>query len=360
MPTDDESTTAAADARGAGGGRVVAAIAWLVGFALVAAAGRALTPWPEDFAVTPKLAWLREHPDAVDTLFIGKSHVFRSFVPPVVDEVLEKRGRPTRSFNMGAEGMSDCEIDHVLRTVLELDGLQLDTVWIETPDWVWRSAVDENMDTNRSVNWHTPRQVARMLRRLVYLDEPWRDRVELAWMHLRNGWLRATSYGQGRRIVRSLLGHREPQPLTQEEIDRERGFQAAEEVDTTEARIRRERFAENAEEGLPQRVRHLVKRNRIVDDLSHYDFGALEAQLDVVRAAGAEPRYFVPPAMHPTQWVAPLAEGGHLPNDPPVFNDPQRHPQLFTLETRWDSHLNRRGAEVFSRIFANTMARDDD
>jgi hypothetical protein len=383
MPSE-ETPPPEAPVDGAGGERhgiLVPAAAWLGGFLLVLTAARQLTPWPEDFPVTTKLEWLAAHPDQVDTLYIGKSHVFRSFIPPVIDERLAADGKSSRSFNMGAEGMSDCEIDHVLRTVLEIEGLQLQTVYIEAPDWVFRSAADQSMDTNRSVNWHTPRQTWRMLRRLLYLepegdqelaldqgreageeadsDGGWSDKLELAWSHLRNCWLRTTSFGQGKRIVAHwLLGREDSQVMTLEEVGRERGFQAMDDVGTEDMLERRRRFVSRAATGLPLRIAKVIEGNAQPYDLDHYNFAALEAQMELVRAAGAEPVYFIPPAMHPSAYAFALDEGGYLPSLL-VFNDPERFRRLYVLESRFDSHLNRAGATLFSKLFASAVAQQD-
>jgi hypothetical protein len=330
------------------GRRTVEFGAFLTGLLIVALSGRALTPWPDDFAVTPKVQYLREHPDDFNAVFIGRSHVFRSFIPELIDGQLAAAGFDLRTFNLGGPGMSDMEIDHVLRTVLAIDGLDLDYVFIEAPDWI--RFANANLSTNRAVNWHTLRQTGRVIRAVFRRYPSWIERADVGWPHVEHLWLRFTGYGQGKRIAASLLGWPEEQPLTHEDVERERGYQAPDEVGTVEMEKRRAAFV-RTEPNYRESVASISTGNREPHDLDDYDFAALEQQIELIRAAGARPIYVVPPGMDPAAYAYALDEAGHLP-DLMRFNDPDLHPRLYRFGRRFDGHLNRLGAEDFSRLFA--------
>jgi len=75
-----------------------------------------------------------------------------------------------------------------------------------------------------------------------------------------------------------------------------------------------------------------------------------------VRASGCEPVFFVPPGTRPSPELPALFEEAGLA---PLFafNQPQRYPQLYRADFYFDaSHLNREGAEEFSRVFARLLA----
>ncbi|MHC4846570.1 MAG: hypothetical protein ACYTCU_10475 [Planctomycetota bacterium] len=325
--------------------------AWLLGFVIVAAAGNALTPWPDDFAVTPKVEYLREHAAEIDTIYIGRSHVFRSFIPEVIDARLAEAGIDMRSFNLGGPGMSDAEIDHVLRSVLAIEGLELDYVFIEVPDWV--SFTEDNLDTNRAVNWHTLLQTRRVLRAQFLAIDTWVERAKAGWPHVELAWLRATAYGQGKRIAASLMGVEEEHPLSPEGVAAHLGYQMLDDIDTDEMRRRRAAFVRNRA-GYPDRVKGIMDGNREPYDLEHYDFDALDQQIEAIRAAGARPVYIVAPSMHPAPYAGALDEQGRIP-DLMVFNEPGEYPLIYRYDRRFDGHLNRQGAREFSLGFAERL-----
>jgi len=329
----------------------VAIGAWLLGFVIFAAVGSTLTPWPGEFEVTPKVEFLREHPGDVNAIYIGKSHVFRSFVPELIDARMAEAGLDFRSFNLGGPGMSDLEIDHLLRTVLAIEGLQLDYVFIEVPDWV--TFTDENLDTNRAVNWHTLLQTRRAVGAVFESTPSWVGRAKLAWPHIELLWLRATGYGQGKRIVGSLLGWPEQYPLTPESVERELGYQALEGIGTPEIEQRRAHFVYHRNK-YPWNLMRITARNQAPHDLERYEFDALARQIGLIRAAGARPVYIVPPSTVATPHAYALQEQGHLP-DLMAFNQPEKHPLIYRFDRRFDGHLTSQGAEEFSDLFAQRL-----
>ena len=325
----------------------------VVGFVLVASWGLAATPPPEDFPITAKLQYLEEHIGDYDTLFVGRSHIFRSFIPEIIDGDLSRLGIDLTSFNLGGPGMPDVEIDYVLRRVLAMKGQNLRYVFIEAPDWVRQTG--DNAFTNRSIAWHTLRQTGTMFRTLALQDLPLQDRFQQMWDHLRMFGQRLTAFGQGRRILEELQGEVEFQSMSVADVARERGYQALDNLDDPSILKRRKGFLKRRG-GYRNRLTFLATGNTAGYDLERYNRAALESQLAAIRAAGVRPIYIVPPGMDPTPHAFPLQEAGLLP-DLMTFNDPRQQAFIYQFDLRFDGHLNRAGAEEFSRIFARAFSR---
>ena len=102
-------------------------------------------------------------------------------------------------------------------------------------------------------------------------------------------------------------------------------------------------------------VATIRRNNEDAVDLSHYNFAALRRQYAAARAAGAELLVVVPPSHEPSPLPRRLAEQGEIAVllD---FNDPDRYPELFRDDRRFDvMHLNRPGAVAFSRLLAQAF-----
>ncbi len=325
----------------------------VVGFVLVASWGLSATPPPEDFPITTKLQHLEEHIGEYDTLFVGRSHIFRSFIPEIIDGELSQLGVDMSSFNLGGPGMPDVEIDYVLRRVLAMDGQNLRTLFIEAPDWVRQ--IKDNAFTNRSIAWHTARQTGTVFRTLAMQDLPLQDRFLKMWDHLRMFGQRLTAFGQGRRIFDDLQGLVEDQPLSLEDVSRDCGYQALDNLDDPSILKRREGFLKRRG-GYRNRLDFLAKGNTADYNLERYNEDALASQMALVRAAGARLIYIVPPGMDPTPHAHALREAGLIP-DLMTFNDPRQQAFIYQFDLRFDGHLNRAGAEEFSRIFARAFSR---
>jgi hypothetical protein len=78
-------------------------------------------------------------------------------------------------------------------------------------------------------------------------------------------------------------------------------------------------------------------------------------QARLTRERGIELIYFIPPGYEGSPERLRLRESGLLP-DLIHLNDPERLPELFQLDHRYDKgHMNRRGVEVLSGHFAEAV-----
>lgn len=344
--------------------RVTAQVAvFLVGFGSASSLVRRAIPWPDEYGLRAKYEYLAEHASEFDTLFLGGSVTFYGIIPPVFDQVMAERGHPTRSFNLGVGGMTALEGDHLLRRVLEQPPRPLRWVFVEAANWDARIWYTTNTYASRMAHWHTLEQTLIALRSLSRTSDPpnpdegrlWRWKE--GWIHLVLAASHYTGIGQGPRIVPALLGldHERIEP-SRAELAELHGFVDLDQAQGEEWKARRRDFLAKQDAFLGS-VRDIDKGNAVTVPIDlHFNLEGLAAQMAAIRSRGAEPIFYVGPRNFPTPLEYSLAEAGVLP----VllgFNQPERYPNLYRPELRFDlNHLNRRGAEEFTRLLAEAFA----
>jgi len=81
--------------------------------------------------VSQKVDYLKAHRQDFDTVFIGSSRIYHGVAPKVFDAVMAANGRPTRSFNLGIDGMMPPESIHMARQLVAIHPPRLKTVFLE-------------------------------------------------------------------------------------------------------------------------------------------------------------------------------------------------------------------------------------
>lgn len=350
--------------RSARGGRALAlglrqGLLFLAGFSAVAAAVRTLVPWPEEYGLRAKFEFFAEHRDEFDALYIGSSRVFRAFDPTVFDAELAANGVALRSFNFGVGGMRGFEQDYLLRRVLELDPARLEWVFLEGGEWDPEFDYSFNAFSWRSVFWHSPRETLGVLATLWRGSGPVRHRLELAHQHLLLALHRFSSYGQGREVLKNLLGEsaadRRGRSLSHEALASGRGFESAEELAAESGLTRDEIWTDP--DNYRRRIEVLAGRSGERAPLDELPLFVQRRQLRLAREHGIELIYVLPPGLEPSPVRRSLHDAGEIPTlfD---FNLADSLPQLFDMDHRFDPrHLNRRGAQEFSRAMAREFVR---
>lgn len=326
-------------------------------FALVSSAIRPAVPWPGGFEIREKLAAFEQVKDECDVLYFGSSYVYRSFRPEVIDAELAEAGLDVTSFNFGIGGMDAFETDHLMREVLAMEPARLRWVFIEPRPWFGGIAQSPNAFTERSVRWHTARATRQALRSVWIKPAPLSAKADDAWVHLRLFARRLGNYGLGRTLVSHWLGLEEPAEaaLEMEDFVEERGYIALDDIDSQVFRQRRRALLAKPDEYAAQ-VANLDKRNAGRVDMTTVNVEAFRSQLEAMRAAGAVPIAVLPPGLLASPVVNSLWKAGELP-EVLFFNSPMEHPELFDIDMRFDrNHLNRPGAVLFSKLFAQTVA----
>jgi len=337
----------------------------VVGFGVTASSLRVVLPEPDRGAVSDKLAWFEVHRDDYDVLFFGSSRIDRGVIPARFDREMARRGHPVRSFNFGVPGMGAHETSALVRQVLERKPRRLRWVVVELEGW--SAALPEpNRFKRRTVAWHDPAETASVLRTLAMTPDPAvesagpAERLELAWSHLLHLGAWGTGAGRGRHWVEAAR-RAERRGRDAPDYADGGGFEPFSEsaYGTPSTHPFRRRFLE-----LVPVYRQAVARLTEADGpdgaaapLERSTAEAFERQVVSIRRAGAEPVHVVTPTVRPMPGLGRLAEAVGGPSVL-VFNDPERYPELFVVENRFDAeHLTTRGAELFTEHLADRFAR---
>lgn len=330
-------------------------------FAFVAVGIRRALPLPRTELLRSKIRYLEQNLDRFDVLFVGSSHLFRDVVPAVFDREMAALGHPVRSFNFGLGGMGPFEADYYLRRLLARRPASLRYVFVEAEEWdpeIYR----RNRTSRRVVAWHDLPATLAAIRVSLASRRSVPQRLGLAQLHARLFFMRSTNLGEGP----ALLEHFRAADVRRRERDRalleaERGFVALGEIGVAgEVTPGRREFLQSIDRYLENRealARRRREGRRLVP--AHpADRVLLRDQVAAIRAAGAEAVYLAPVILRPLDEYRELLERGVIPMLL-AFDDPVDHPDLFAVDVHYDAnHLNREGAEAFSRRLARRFVEE--
>lgn len=298
--------------------------------------------------VQPKLSWLAEHGEEYDTFYLGSSRTYRQIIPALFDSLMAEAGQPTRSFNLGVDGMRPPEDSYVLEQALKNRKKPLKYVFVECN--AIRVPIDpEKRDTIRTVYWHDwtrTSAVADAILKSDFKKKNWRDRGKEwkeRWPDLYEHsllWLRnTTEMGRGGDWLADRLLNRKTASLGMHDVGPLRdGFNevkpvrkmegaelAAYETDLAEMREKPPRVVY----GEPASQRELQYKKRLIEKHG--------GKLVLVVPPFTQNRCFLPEENS----AAPLVLN---------FADPKKYPELFEPRHRLDSgHVNTPGAELYTR-----------
>jgi hypothetical protein len=383
---------------GVGGtlGRVLVACA--VFGALIALFQRLAPPTGGDLVET-KLAYLNAHLDEYDTVFIGSSHVYRSFVPDQFDRLMAESGRPTRSFNFGVQLPNLYEDHYLLRQILARSNGRIRRVFVEYQ--VAMPQIDpENAFIPRSLYWHDRTATALAVERtldlaedvpgglrfvvkrsdrhsaLTKLAELLPDAWRIVLDHVQHYLVRQSMAGRGKDVLKGALGRTS---VTPREVAEKRGYLSLEEEVAKLARRgdrensytrRRERFLETQPEF--RRIVAALESQPVVFGDAEWmnaelfagpdgelrpidDLRLVKRLADDAAAAGVELVLVIMPSNTAEREVEATMER-ELGIPVLILNRPDRYPELYDPALRYDSgHPNEAGARAFTRILAHEM-----
>ena len=335
--------------------RLLSPVLFLVAFAATSALVGRLTGEPELGDLSRKLRAFEAGKDGYEVLFLGSSRVQRGVDPLLFDAELARRGIELRSFNLGVAGMKPHAANFLLREVLAAQPARLRFVVVEIDGWD-PDLPAVNRYGRRAIHWHDGAETLSALRSTLAADKPWPARVELAVQHLLHLGARLTAAGRGPDAVGNLL---EPADRTVPELP-SRGFKAfpVAPLDEPSHHPFRQRF-QREQASYRRAVTELADGPpRGPAGIPDFRLAALSAQAKLLRQAGIEPVYLLPPIPRPSPEVDLLARRGAIPNLL-AFNRPDLFPELFEVEQRFDhEHLNRHGAEAFTRHLARRFEEE--
>jgi hypothetical protein len=302
--------------------------------------GRLMPPVPID-QVSEKLAHFAAHKDEYDTLFVGSSRTYRQALPSVFDPLMTAGGRPTHSFNFGADAMFSPEDAYVFEKIAALRPAKLRRVFLEISGFNTDFAA-QPPETLRARHWHDWHRTMLICRGILSLNKrgKWRDpsRWSRALVHVRLMIARAVRLGDATSL-----------------FDRWRGAAAPFWSALGERRDGAIPYPEETPLSGEVRVlydQEMAKRRggkTRVRPLGPAPLQSLQETIARVQQLGAEPVLFIAPTSLTSQ-NTPASQVSVPVLD---FSDVERWPELFDPANRHDrGHLNLPGAKIFSRIFA--------
>jgi hypothetical protein len=294
--------------------------------------------------ISPKVRFIKEHRDEIDTLFIGSSRVYHGLNPSAFDAVTAAAGTPTHSYNFGVDAMLPPETFYVVDQILAARPRKLRWVFIELED-VQVTISPEHLHTQRALSWHDWERTWIVAKKLLELDihEKWKQKRSrilqnrnalAAHFHLFLQNLANT----GRGLDQTPLNPQE-EDLPQLEYEPKGDGYAP-----TAVRMEEQRRA-RYEAWVAADPTSATGR-----DVDRYADEAFRHYAEEFRALGATLIFFVTPgskAFLPSKFI------GNPPGAVMAFNDARAFPSLYLPSSRIDEgHLNATGAEEFSRLLA--------
>jgi hypothetical protein len=335
--------------------------AWALPFVLFAVTSLLFSRWiqrPEpaylaDSTMASKLDQLRRSAADVDLLFIGSSRVYRGVIPQRFDELAAERGVATRSYNLGVPNLLGAEIEYVLDSLRPALDRQLRWLVIDVGGLKSKLSHDDH-DISRVVNWHDRERLGRVFQIMRHEDAGRLDQLQYGARHLLSAAHRYARVGQGANRW-SVLGG----PPTAGELDhhlgaRRDGYVALEDYRPDSERgervaLRRELFLAEVQDYRDDVARLAADRAGEPAPLRPHERAILAALVEYARDLGAEPIFVVAPRTGDDQrYLESALREGVIPV---LFDyaDPERFPELYAVERRYDSgHLSRVGAELWT------------
>ncbi len=313
-------------------------------------------PWGHP-QLEAKIEHWRQHRGEIDTFFLGSSWTYRQISPQAFDQAL---GDGTRSFNFGADGVFYPQIPHVFA--------QLDAEGAKPKRWIVElsrivSAVDPELGSTREEKyWLSPAATNAMVRALLERpDKSWSQKllqssrlslqlVERAY-HVGLGADALEFLRAGQADVRFLGPNGDGFYPVEAQVEEEKGeaFDNAFLRDPASS----QKLAQLAEES---RQAFAIER---YPEPSREQLRELRGLIQKAEERDSELIFVVPPRLgRRYDLILPVAKA--LPPELVLLDiaDPSLHPELYGLELTIDrTHMNRRGAELYSQELAKVLRR---
>jgi len=322
-------------------------------------------PWQPGGSMADKLAAYEESAADYNTIAVGSSRVFRQVDPTTFDARMAELGYGTGTFNLGVAGMTAIETRDYLRRIMAVapDGLEFVIIAPETLEARLR---DGNVDAIRTVAWHDTTNTRIALRTVWSSDDALSDKADYAYNHLA-AYVTNLS-GTGQFLAEVAL---RPDPASVQSVGlRGDGWLSLDDFEAVGSNAvkrnlaNRQRRLEQAigPDGFPRVVERLTTAAAGADgqlpSLGELEADYLADLVSIVRAAGAEPIFLVPPGGddYSSGWLRRAATDGVIPVllD---FGDPRLYPDLFTYDAWFDqNHLDKEASIRFSGYLADEIA----
>jgi hypothetical protein len=322
---------------------------FLAGFVLTATWIHSLVPERQ------KLEWLDTVQEDVDVIFLGSSHVYRQFDPQLFDLERGAAAGDLRSINMGALGMGLNEESYLLQRILKERSPNLRWIVIEALPFDMQFQ-NENDFGKRRLEWHDSSNTWRLVQSLLQSELPSEEKWSLIRRHVEHWWRRSINLARGVDVAQAVTEEPTSFEGNPDFGVNQDGYVPLEMATATkQSRGMRQRFLNNPKPLLEaaRALSELEAVERTIDD----DLRSLVMHMeDRAAANGVGIIWWIHPNLERyLGWRKMKADGDiqHLVG----YDDPKRYPAFYQVRWHFDLyHLNRKGAEMMTKIFAQDFA----
>ncbi len=317
-------------------------------------------PFPPVAQVQTKEAWLDDHLEDYDTIFVGSSRAYHQIIPELFDQLMAKAGMPTHSFNLGIDGMVGPEDSFLLETVLAKRKKPLKLVLLECGAINTRfdKPAAEGAISSRQVYWHDfqrfalvaqtifasesnkkwPKSFAAIRHRVTYYCQ---GQMTCFLHHLHMHLCYETNFGRGCETLTKLFD--KPEPINWGYLGPKRDgyLEILHDINDHDwAGVQ----SQVADYKIYHKIEHGTKPSQML---------LLEKRQDV-QACGGKAVFFVAPSSTNNFYPSPKIK----PEMPVIdLSDPARYPEFFERSNRCDGgHLNAKGSEILTRRLVEQLA----
>ncbi len=329
---------------------------FLISFGVSGAFLGGVVPRPGVPGVSAKLEELKRRGEEVDVLFVGTSRVHHQIIPRLFDRLTAEAGCPTHSFNLGVDGLRTPEDYFVLEKALEGRTRPLRWIILECKDISFLEREVE-CESVRGPYWHDCHRMGILTQRffagrsvpgLTFKQNlrSARDEVHVLAKHAFLWLENELSVGASAERTASLalpeigdLGRSSKKPINDGYLSQGNPPVASDEIVT-----------------YTRKLEELRKHPAVAEYGDRTSQRVLRLENALAARHGAKLVLLVPPTLKPRKF---LPDPALLPIPTVIDVDrPEEYPELFDLQNRRDeTHLNERGAEIFTTILAKRLCR---
>ncbi len=332
--------------------RVGNIIAFMLGFAAMAAFAASVYAPLRPPQLGAKLDWLAAHGEEYDTFFVGSSRVHRQIIPDLFDSEMAALGVATNSFNLSGDGMRPPEDEFVLEHAFAHRTAPVRLLLVECNS-LEANIAPEDAGTARAVYWHDNERIARVWRHCWAQNlspgatasrsasRIWKKLRQLP-DHLQHWIWNVGRVGQGSEwMADALFGP--PQANDEKELGAD-GYRVPKTVEQMSGSTLRSYEKDLAAE---------LKTPPPMDEEDTESQASLAWKRALAERLGARLVLVSSPFLRPAVF-APKDRDGILFLD---YSNPALHPALYSPEHRRDpGHLNVKGSEIYTRLIARQIA----
>ena len=316
-------------------------IAFIAGFALVAAVLSSAVPSVRPPQIAAKLDFLAAHGGEYDTFFIGSSRVHRQIIPALFDAEMAALGVKTNSFSLSGDGMRPPEDEFVMERAFASRTAPVRLLLVEC-NTVEPGIIEDDAGTARAVYWHDAARMARLWRNCwatPKVSRVWK-RLRQFPEHIQHWAWNAGRLGQGNEQLTAMLFGQPPRDDARE-VGAD-GYRTPKAVPP---------MSGSALRAYEKDVAAALKSPPPRDEEDSESQASLAWKQALAAKLGARLVLVSSPFPRPAVFV-PKGDIAFLD-----FSSPARYPELYAPENRRDpGHLNVRGSEIYTRLIARQIA----